>query len=139
MTEKLKSKFHEYATYHTKKENQKTHYVGIPLIATSLLGLLSMIKIGPFDGGLLFALMGVIYYFNLDKKLTGLFLFALIPMYLIGTQLNLTTIVLMQIVGWIAQMIGHYVYEKKSPAFYKNIEHTLIGPFWIFSKLIGYK
>jgi uncharacterized membrane protein YGL010W len=39
------------------------------------------------------------------------------------------------VLGWVLQFVGHGHYEKKSPAFFKNLTHLLIGPLWVFSKL----
>ena len=36
--------------------------------------------------------------------------------------------------GWVLQFVGHYVYEKRSPAFMKNLTHLLVGPLWILAK-----
>ena len=41
------------------------------------------------------------------------------------------------VVGWIFQFIGHYVYEKRSPAFFRNLAHLLVGPLWIVAKAVG--
>jgi uncharacterized membrane protein YGL010W len=29
------------------------------------------------------------------------------------------------------------VYEKKSPAFFRNVAHLLVGPLWILAKATG--
>ena len=41
------------------------------------------------------------------------------------------------ILGWVLQFVGHYVYEKKSPAFFRNVTHLLVGPLWILAKATG--
>ena len=41
------------------------------------------------------------------------------------------------VLGWVLQFVGHYVYEKKSPAFFRNVTHLLVGPLWILAKAIG--
>ena len=41
------------------------------------------------------------------------------------------------VVGWIFQFVGHYVYEKRAPAFYRNLAHLLVGPLWILAKATG--
>ena len=41
------------------------------------------------------------------------------------------------VVGWIFQFVGHYVYEKRSPAFFRNLAHLLVGPLWILAKATG--
>jgi uncharacterized membrane protein YGL010W len=40
------------------------------------------------------------------------------------------------IVGWVFQGIGHAVYEKKSPAFFRNLLHLMIGPVFLWNELI---
>ena len=37
--------------------------------------------------------------------------------------------------GWILQFVGHYAFEKNSPAFFRNLVHLLIGPLWVFARL----
>ena len=62
----------------------------------------------------------------------------MLGMYLIGRSLPLDILIGMQVVGWIAQYVGHLRYEKKSPAFYTNLSQMLIGPLWVFAKAIRY-
>lgn len=37
--------------------------------------------------------------------------------------------------GWALQFVGHIVFEKKSPSFFKNLIHLLIGPLYILMLL----
>ena len=42
--------------------------------------------------------------------------------------------------GWALQYIGHYVFEKNSPAFYGDPYYHLVGPVWVaaeWAKLFG--
>ena len=39
--------------------------------------------------------------------------------------------------GWILQGVGHAVYEKNSPAFFRNFVHLAIGQLWILAKAVG--
>ena len=147
MTQRLASRFSEYREYHTTQGNRITHYIGIPLIATSLLGLLSRVTFGneafhtmvirPDLGWFLWAI-AIGFYLWLDWKIALPFALVMVGMYLIGRSLPLSVLIVMQVLGWVAQYVGHLKYEKKSPAFYKNISHTLIGPLWIFAKAIRY-
>jgi uncharacterized membrane protein YGL010W len=149
MTQKLAARFADYRDYHTHPKNVLTHYIGVPLIVISLLGLLSMVTFGgesfreslvrPDLGWLLLG-VGIAFYFYLDWKIALPFTLVVIGCYLIGRSLseNVAILIGMQIVGWVVQYVGHLHYEKKSPAFYKNVTHMLIGPLWIFSKMIRY-
>ena len=147
MTQKLASRFAEYREYHTTRGNVVSHYVGIPLIVASVFGLLSMVTFGneaflpmvirPDLGWAIFALV-IGFYLWLDWKIALPFALVLMGMYLIGRSLPLSVLIGMQVVGWVAQYVGHLKYEKKSPAFYKNLTHMLIGPLWVFAKAIRY-
>lgn len=147
MTQKLASRFNDYAKSHTTKGNQVTHYVGIPMIALSALGLLSLVKFGnpafqqhiirPDLGWALWMLVTA-FYLYLDWKIALPFSLVVMGMYLIGRSLPVEILLLLQIAGWGIQYLGHMKYEKNHPAFYKNLSHLIIGPLWIFSKLIRY-
>ena len=147
MTQKLAARFSDYREYHATRGNQISHYIGIPLIATSVLGLLSMVTFGnesfqasmlrPDLGWILWA-FAVGFYLWLDWKIALPFSLVMLGMYLIGRSLPLDILIGMQVVGWIAQYVGHLRYEKKSPAFYTNLSQMLIGPLWVFAKAIRY-
>ena len=38
--------------------------------------------------------------------------------------------------GWILQGVGHWVYEKNSPAFFRNFVHLAVGQLWILAKAL---
>ena len=42
------------------------------------------------------------------------------------------------IVAWIFQFIGHKI-EGLKPSFLEDLQFLLIGPAWVFRKLIGYQ
>lgn len=147
MTQKLAARFSDYREHHATRGNQISHYIGIPLIATSVLGLLSMVTFGnesfqasmlrPDLGWILWA-FAVGFYLWLDWKIALPFSLVMLGMYLIGRSLPLDILIGIQVVGWIAQYVGHLRYEKKSPAFYTNLSQMLIGPLWVFAKAIRY-
>ena len=55
----------------------------------------------------------------------------------VGQHIPVVWAVVLFVVGWIFQFIGHYVYEKRAPAFYRNLAHLLVGPLWILAKATG--
>lgn len=130
--------FADYASFHQKLGNQLTHIIGIPMIMFSLLGLLSLIEIGPTNGGALLLIGAVIWYFVLDWKLAVPFGLVALGFYISARPLSQQWLWGLQAGGWAFQFIGHVVFEKKSPAFLKNLEHLLVGPLWVFAKLVGY-
>jgi uncharacterized membrane protein YGL010W len=59
-----------------------------------------------------------------------------IGMYAAGRALPMSVNVAVFVLGWIFQFIGHSVYEKKQPAFFRNFVHLLIGPLWILNDML---
>lgn len=128
--------FSSYNQYHATRGNKLTHYIGIPMIVFSTFGLLSRIQfLANFNIALIVWLFSSLFYCRLDWK-RGL-PFSALTFIFYWASLGISNEIhwILFIVGWIFQGIGHYVYEKKSPAFLTNLSHIFIGPFWIFCRL----
>lgn len=148
MSPKLTGYFADYEDYHRTSGNKFCHYFGIPFIVISLLGLLSLINLGPdslagsallrIDGGAILWLLASLWYVLLDWKIGLSFSFVTLGMYFIGRSIPVPALVGLQVVGWILQGVGHAVYEKRSPAFVSNLTHIFIGPIWIFAHFMGF-
>lgn len=138
--------FKEYEQYHRTKGNKITHLVGVPLVMFSLLGLLSHVVLWTpapealfrLDLGLVLLIAGMIFSVRVDPKLSVPFGLYVVLNYLLARHLSLPVLAGLQVIAWAIQFWGHYVYEKKSPAFFTTLEHLFIGPLWIFSWVIGY-
>lgn len=123
-----------------------THIVGIPTVILSLVGLLSEVilwapnpeSLYRLDLGILLVLAGAIFSLRVDYKVGIPFSLYIYLNYLVARHLPINVLVGIQILGWVFQLYGHKVYEKKAPAFLTSIEHLFVGPMWIFSWLIGY-
>jgi uncharacterized membrane protein YGL010W len=138
--------FKDYEQYHRTRGNKLTHFVGIPLVLFSLLGLLAKVvlwipspeSLFPVDLGIVLALAGALFSFKVDWKLGIPFTLFVYLNYLFARHVEINWLVGLQALGWVLQLVGHGVYEKKAPAFLTSIEHLFIGPMWIFSWIIGY-
>jgi uncharacterized membrane protein YGL010W len=135
----LRTHFADYASHHQTAGNQLCHSVGIPMIVFSLLALLHQVPLAA-AGGYAFTLaealvvVATLYYLTLDAALAaGMLAFSAAGIYL-GRGLPWTVSLGLFVFGWILQFVGHYVYEKRSPAFLKNLTHLLVGPLWILAK-----
>jgi uncharacterized membrane protein YGL010W len=137
MNEKLKKYFDEYASYHKTQGNQTSHVFGIPMIMLSLLGLLRLIPLGAVNLGVLLWLGATLFYVVMDLRLGVIFSLIVLGFYGAATLIPVSLHIVLFILGWVIQLIGHKVYEKNNPAFLKTAEHLLIGPLWIFVKLSG--
>ena len=127
--------------------NELCHFIGIPLIVISLLGLLAAFpfEAGSFfgsplfriDGGSVFWALAILWYLWIDWRAGLSFSLVSLSAYFVGRTLPVPALWAFFVLGWIFQGIGHVVYEKKSPAFIKNFAHLLIGPLWVFARLTG--
>ena len=138
----------EYGESHQNKINKKIHWICVPAIMFSLIGLLWSIPHHympiiyndfKLNWAIIIMILVLIYYFKLSN-LMGigmLFIgfFILIGNFFINkifyTPLWMIS-VLIFIVAWIGQFIGHEI-EGKKPSFFKDLQFLLIGPAWLLS------
>jgi uncharacterized membrane protein YGL010W len=142
MTPVLQAHFSDYSAFHRTPGNKACHYAGIPLIVLSLFALLARVPL--FDaGGFTVTLAEVvlvaatIYYLTLDAALAVMMLVTSVVLAAAGRMVPFSAAVVLFVLGWVFQFVGHYVYEKKAPAFFRNFAHLLVGPLWILAKVSG--
>ncbi len=122
----------EYAQSHQNKVNKMIHYICVPLITWSTLGLLWTMTPYAYIGLITFA---ILYYLILSFKLAIGMLFFISPSLLIITHPYTFTVSLgIFIFSWIVQIWGHKI-EGKKPSFLKDLQFLLIGPLWILNKI----
>ena len=135
----------EYGESHQDHTNKMIHWICVPTIFFSIVGLLYSIKL-PFEVAGITAnvamvalVLAIIYYASLSKTLwIGLLLFATGCLWLchIIEQANFLPLwqvsVILFVAAWIGQFYGHKV-EGKKPSFLKDIQFLLIGPAWLMS------
>jgi uncharacterized membrane protein YGL010W len=132
MTTELSRLFDEYAVYHRHPMNKLCHYVGIPLIVLTSVGLLARVSLAL---ALVIAVLVVLYDLRLSVKLTVPFAILILVSFPIARYLPVSVLWAGFIVGWVLQFVGHMVYEKRSPAFFTNVRQLLVGPLWIIGTL----
>ena len=136
----------EYAESHTHPVNKGIHWIAVPVILFSVIGLLWIIPTpgawGAYWGlnfGSMAMLASLIYYFRLSIKyaLGMLAVFALMIggiSLMESAQLPIFSILIAAfIVAWIFQFIGHQI-EGKRPSFFRDVQFLLIGPLWLLDK-----
>jgi len=144
--------FDEYAESHQNKTNQQIHFICVPVIFFSIVGLFMSINSNiisttlnihnPFieNWAALVLLILLIFYirlsFNIFVKMLTFSIVCLVGNYFLGELVPLlpTSIVLF-VVAWIGQFYGHKL-ESKKPSFFKDLQFLLIGPAWVFEKLL---
>lgn len=124
--------FEDYASYHRHPMNKLCHYLGIPLIVFTLVGLLW--KLSPAVAAVV-ALAAVLYDLKLSVRLTLPFAIFLMLSAAGAPGLPAPVLWVGFLLGWALQFAGHFVYEKKAPAFLENLRQLLVGPLWIIESL----
>ena len=141
----------EYAVSHQNALNQKIHFICVPLIYFSIVGLFMSIPNGLlvnlsgnndllFNNWALVALvLPMIFYFRLSIRVfVRMLLFSflcIVGNFLLAEQLPLLwTSVIIFVIAWVGQFYGHHV-EGKKPSFLKDLQFLLIGPAWVFEKV----
>ena len=142
MSPTLRAHFADYAAFHATPGNKRCHMIGIPLIVLSsfaMLAQLPLVQLGGFAVTAAEALLlaATLYYLTLDATLGLIMLVVSAALVAAGRQIPLWPALGLFVFGWILQFVGHYVYEKKSPAFFRNVTHLLVGPLRILAKATG--
>ncbi len=151
MNRTIDTYFDKYAESHENKVNKLIHWICVPLIVFSLLGLvwsipfpqLSFLGAGQryLNWATFLIIFSIIYYFRLSVPLafTMLVIISLFSAIIITLEklhrLNgwppLWEICLyIFILAWIGQFIGHKI-EGKKPSFLDDVKFLLIGPIWL--------
>jgi uncharacterized membrane protein YGL010W len=135
----------EYGESHKNETNKTIHWICVPTIFFSVVGLLYGVKLPWAVNGtqvnlaMVIMLLVVIYYFSLSKTLwIGMLLFSMLCLWLchLIEQSGLIQLWLFCLItftlAWIGQFYGHKI-EGKKPSFLKDIQFLMIGPAWLMS------
>ena len=142
MSPALRAHFAEYGSFHATAGNKACHSVGIPLIFFSVLALLGHVPLFRVSGFTVTLAEPVIlavtlYTLRLDVALGAMMLVVSVALAAAGRVVSVPVAAFLFVMGWVLQFVGHYIYEKKSPAFFRNVTPLLVGPLWILAKATG--
>lgn len=127
--------FEEYNESHQDPTNKLMHWVCVPTIYFSIIGILANFSV--LLAALVF-ILAFIFYARLDIVLAiAMATLTLMMAWLIwvlpkGFGLYISLFVL----AWIGQFYGHKV-EGKKPSFFKDLQFLLIGPIWCLDAYLG--
>lgn len=136
--------FREYGDSHRHDANKLLHWICVPAIVVSVIGLLWILpvpqnlRIGSrwLNWATVAMLAALIYYFLVSARLA----LGMIPVF---AGMSLAVLWLAQlpwplwwscaaifVAAWIGQFIGHAI-EGKRPSFFRDLQFLLIGPLWL--------
>ncbi len=125
-----------YGQSHQNPRNEVIHFIAIPLIMLSLVGMLFALH--PYVA-YAFMAASMVYYARLSVVflLTMVAWSALTLAVVMAMGANVLPISVAIFVGaWILQFIGHKI-EGKKPSFFEDIQYLWVGPLFVLSKLFG--
>lgn len=137
--------FSAYEICHRHPINVGIHYVAVPAIVVSLMGLLFLlpfpISLHPLLNWATVLVIGAfIFASRLSWRIAmGLLAFASMILVLLWWGQELTShfafvMGLIFLIAWIFQFIGHHI-EGKRPLLFDDLKFLFIGPLWIIAKL----
>ena len=122
----------DYGSYHKSQGNRLTHMVGIPLIV------LAVVRWTQIGSPLPWAAAVLPLYLVWAPGLALAMAAMLAAMAWLAPQMSAAAIWTCFVLGWILQLVGHKLYEGRSPAFMKNLLHLLVGPLWILGEALPF-
>ena len=138
----------EYGESHKNKVNKLIHWICVPGIFLTIVGLLWSIPVPSYFAAVpylnwatLTMVPVVLFYLQLSPRIAlGMIAFSFACLGLVDwyDQLSLLgvwqTSTALFVVFWIMQFIGHHI-EGKKPSFFEDLQFLLIGPAWVIGFL----
>jgi uncharacterized membrane protein YGL010W len=135
-----------YAAYHNDATNKAIHFVFVPLIIWSAMGLL--VQVGTWQLGTLavtvahvVAVILLAYYLSLDFPLgvAMVFLFTIMLVTVLQVQQTMGSTAWMLFTAvfvgsWIAQLVGHAAFEHRKPALADNVLQVFVAPIFVVAE-----
>ena len=142
-----------YGESHQNPVNKLFHWVCVPVIFVTLLGLLSLIpnSIMALEGtgwqpyvhfGTLLVILGLMFYARLSIVMTiGMLIVSAVSLYIVKrinlayADINWIIYLSSFAIAWVGQFIGHKI-EGQKPSFIDDLKFLLVGPAWLLSFIL---
>ena len=135
-----------YAAYHRDPTNKAIHFLFVPLIIWSAMGLLLLVpgvRLGALELTLAHAIALVLltYYMRLDFQLcvamVFLFTFLLVTALRVEAALGDQAWMLFAAIfagSWMAQIVGHSAFEHRKSALADNLFQVFVAPIFVMAE-----
>lgn len=127
--------FDEYSESHQNPTNKKLHWICVPTIFFSIVGILAHFSVLLTT---LLLVLSLIFYARLDIVLAiAMATLTLVMAWLIMIlPVGVGFYIALFVFAWIGQFYGHKI-EGKKPSFFKDLQFLLIGPIWCLDAYLG--
>ena len=125
----------QYSDSHRNPTNELIHFVCVPVIVFTLLGILWSIHPAL---AVVASVAALVYYWRLSRPFAfGMLLMSALMLAVLALMPPMTVLPLsiaIFVVAWIGQFIGHKI-EGKKPSFFDDLRFLLIGPLFVLGFL----
>ena len=124
-----------YGESHQHPVNERIHFVAIPLIMLTLIGL--MFEIHPAVA-YVFLTASMFYYLRLSlvfSMVMAVWTLIMLALVLAMGPHRLLICVLVFVGAWVLQFIGHKL-EGKKPSFFEDVQYLWVGPLFVLRPLL---
>jgi len=125
----------QYAESHQNPVNELIHFICVPVIMWTFLGLFWCVH--PLLA-VAVSVLALIYYATLSLNLcAGMLVMSAVMLgilYVLPANWVLPMSIIVFVIAWIGQFIGHYL-EGKKPSFFEDLRFLLIGPLFVLGFL----
>jgi len=142
--------FAKYSESHQNPTNKLIHWICVPVIVFSIMGLLWAVPFpylkflgsynGFFNWASFFIAFSIYYYYKLSPVLSYFMLLVLMifsygviqlaELEKAGGPALWMVCTILFVLSWLGQFIGHHI-EGKKPSFLDDLKFLLIGPIWL--------
>jgi uncharacterized membrane protein YGL010W len=145
---KIDRLFSEYGESHQNSTNKTIHWICVPMIFFSIVGLVASIpsqsvqsilgEDNPYaNWAAVVLILVLVYYVSVSIPLSvGMMLFSALCLIIVNFIVQSTSVplwvisLIIFVIAWAGQFYGHKI-EGKKPSFLKDIQFLLIGPAWL--------
>jgi uncharacterized membrane protein YGL010W len=124
-----------YGESHQHPVNERVHFIAIPLIMLSLIGLIFCIHPWLAYG---FMAASMVYYARLSSVfLAAMGVWSVLLLALVHAMgdARLPLCVAIFVGAWVLQFIGHKL-EGKKPSFFEDVQYLWVGPLFVLRPLL---
>ena len=122
--------FERYGDAHRNGTNKAIHWICVPAITWSLLGMLWWASPALACA---FIAAAMVFYARLSVPLAvgmlGVTATMILPVVLLGARVLPVSIAVF-VLAWIGQFVGHRI-EGRKPSFFEDLRFLLVGPAWL--------
>lgn len=120
-----------YAESHRDPVNERIHFVCVPVIMLSLLGLLWAVH--PLVA-VATVVVALAYYWKLSRPFAaGMLVMGLVMLGILASLPPIAVLplsIVMFVLAWAGQFIGH-IMEGRKPSFFDDVRFLLVGPLFV--------